>query len=367
MSAFGSSSSPRAIPVRYWWRIPFWALALATGAKSFVDNPVLGSRWLNRRGLHAARARLAHALAASRRRRLAAALPVDLREQFDRNGFILIKNVLPKKEFAELRQGLLGAEFRCRSHLQGDTLTSRVPVGTEMLDALPALRSLLGDRVWRSAMAYVSTFKARPLYYLQAIAGGISVGPPDPQIQLHADTFHPSMKSWLFLTDVDENDRPLTYVAGSHVLTPQRLAWERRLSQTVLDSDDRLSQRGSFRVSAEDLAEMGLPEPTRFCVDANTLVVVDTCGFHARSDSPRSSLRVELWAYSRRSPFIPWLGLDLFTRFPRADGRAEWLAQALDWLDRLGWAKQHWKRAKPWNSVVAEAKATRLTRQSKKS
>ena len=34
-----------------WWRAPLWVLALATGAKSFADNPILGSNRLNRRGL----------------------------------------------------------------------------------------------------------------------------------------------------------------------------------------------------------------------------------------------------------------------------------------------------------------------------
>ena len=27
-----------------WWRAQFWLVALLTGAKSFADNPILGSR-----------------------------------------------------------------------------------------------------------------------------------------------------------------------------------------------------------------------------------------------------------------------------------------------------------------------------------
>jgi len=34
---------------------PLWAAQLATGTKSFEHNPVIGSRWLNERGLHTAR------------------------------------------------------------------------------------------------------------------------------------------------------------------------------------------------------------------------------------------------------------------------------------------------------------------------
>ena len=43
-----------------------------TSAKSFEDNPVLSSRWLNQAGLHVARVTWAHRVAASRRARLGA-------------------------------------------------------------------------------------------------------------------------------------------------------------------------------------------------------------------------------------------------------------------------------------------------------
>ena len=43
---------------------------------------------------------------------------------------------------------------------------------------------------------------------------------------LHADTFHPTAKFWLFLDDVGIEDGPFAYVPGSHKLTPERLAWE---------------------------------------------------------------------------------------------------------------------------------------------
>src|ERR1700694_3362140 len=55
-------------------------------------------------------------------------------------------------------------------------------------------------------------------------------GPPDPQTALHADTFHPTVKAWLFLTDVAADAGPFTYVPGSHRLTPERLPLEMRSS-----------------------------------------------------------------------------------------------------------------------------------------
>ena len=332
-------------PLR-WWRTPLWLLQVATGAKSFADNPILGSRRLNRRGLHASRLKLAHRLAWRRRRGLASKMPPEWREQFDRNGYVEIRDFLPADSFARLQSALLGSEFDSREHRQGDTITRRVPIGPTLLQAVPELARLIDDKRWKYILAYVGTTRSEPLYYVQTIVMGHAQGAPDPQLELHSDTFHPSLKAWLFLTDVTDDEGPLTYVAGSHRLTPKRLAWEQARSIGISDSD-HLSQRGSLRVSADELAALDLPAPTRFTVPANTLVAIDTCGFHARGNCSRPTVRVEIWAYSRRSPFVPWSGLDLLSWRPIAIRRATWLPFIVDRLDRLGWIKQHWKPAGP--------------------
>jgi hypothetical protein len=327
-----------------WWRAPIWLLALGTGAKSFVDNPILGSERLNRRGLHVARLRLAHRLADRRRRRLAAGVRPEWREQFDRDGFVEVRDYLPADAFARLRSALLANEFECRQHQQGDTITRRVPIGPGLLRSVPELRALLDGKSWKSLFAYVASTRSAPLHYVQTISVNHSDAGPDPQLELHADTFHPSLKAWLFLTDVTDDQAPLTYVAGSHRLTPERMAWEQQRSVTIAQSD-RLSQRGSLRVAPDELPSLGLPPPTRFAVPANTLVVIDTCGFHARGSSDRPTVRAEIWAYVRRTPFLPWAGLDLLSWKPLAVRRASWLPRIADRLDRLGIRKQHWQPA----------------------
>ena len=327
-----------------WWRAPLWTLALATGAKSFADNPIIGSEWLNRRGLHVARLKLAHRLAWWRRRRLASTVPEEWRERFDRDGYVEVRDFLPAEIFERLRDQLLSREFETRQQLQGDTITRRVAIGPELLGQVPELRTLLRSKAWRSLLAYVASTRSEPLYYIQTILIAHADGAPDPQLQLHSDTFHPSLKAWLFLTDVTDDQGPLTYVAGSHRLTPQRLAWEQERSVSIKQSD-RLSQRGSLRVSPAELPALGLPQPTRFAVPANTLVAIDTCGFHARGSADRPSVRVEIWAYARRTPFLPWTGFDLLSWNPIAVRRAAWLTQIVDRLDRLGLKKQHWQAA----------------------
>lgn len=336
--------SAKDVALRYarWWRAPIWFLALFTEAKSFADNPILGSPALNRAGLHIWRLKAAHALARWRRSRLASGVPALLRDRFDRDGFVVVENVLPDEEFEQLRDALFQAHLECRVHQQGDTITRRVALGPSLQRRFPSLRRALSDRSWRSLVAYVASTRCRPLYYLQTIAGGILDGPADPQIDLHSDTFHPSLKAWLFLTDVEEDGRPLTYVAGSHRLSAERLEWERRKSIDVLQTGDRLSQRGSFRVRPDELAGLGLPPPTAFCVRANTLVMVDTCGFHSRADASHPTVRVELWGYCRRNPFLPWVGGGLWAWPPFADRRAALVYRVVDRLNAWGLLKQHW-------------------------
>ena len=283
-------------------------------------------------------------MAWTRRRRLASAVPAQWRARFDRDGFVEIRDFLPPENFARIQSALLNGEFEAREHQQGDAITRRVPIGPELLRAVPELRRLLASKRWKSLLAYVGSTRAEPLYYVQTIVMGHASGAPDPQLELHADTFHPSLKAWLFLTDVTDDEGPLTYVPGSHLLTRQRIAWEQARSIGIGESD-RLSQRGSFRIAPDELPALGLPQPKRFAVPANTLVVIDTFGFHARGSSDKPTVRAEIWAYSRRTPFVPWSGLDPLSLKPIATRRSTWLPHIVDRFERLGLMKQHWKRS----------------------
>lgn len=289
---------------------PIWLLQLATGAKSFLDNPLIGSRRLNGRGLHVARVRIADAMCRWRRRRLARKVRPEWREAFDRDGFVAIPDIVPPAEFAALREAVLTYSGPAREMRQGDAITRRLAVDPAMLRAIPALRRLLARPDIAALFHYVAGYRIEPLHYIQTIVSKVGGNEPDPQETLHADSFHSSLKAWLFLNPVNVEDGPFTYVPGSHRFTPERLAWERARSLHDPKAIDRMSARGSPRVEADDLAAMKLPEPRALAVPANTLVVADTVGFHARGPSTKPGERVELWSYARRNPFLPWLGGD---------------------------------------------------------
>jgi hypothetical protein len=228
--------------------------------------------------------------------------------------------------------------------VQGDTITRRIALDHAALASLPLVREMIQAPRWRGLMRYVSSFDQEPLYYVQTILSHVTRSAPDPQTNLHADTFHPSMKAWLFLTDVAEDEGPFCYVPGSHQLTPERLSWEHEMSIRAAEALDKYSARGSFRVEPHDLERMKLGAPKAFAVKANTLVVADTVGFHARGFSARPTKRVEIWAYSRRNPFLPFTGLDPLSIPGIAERRIPLLWAALDAGEALGLAKNSWRQ-----------------------
>jgi hypothetical protein len=319
---------------------PWWALQLATGAKSFRDNPLIGSPRLNRLGLHAARVRIADRLAWARRRRLARLVGADDAAAFARDGFVCVPDFLPDEAFRALRDQVLARPAPAREMVQGDTITRRFALDPAALRAMPAAAALVRNHRWQGLIRYVGSFDSPPTAYVQTILAHRHDAAPDPQTNLHADTFHPTVKAWLFLTDVAADEGPLTYVAGSHRRDAKRMAWERARSVGVMAGDDFLAQRGSLRIRPDELSDLGLPAPTAFAVKANTLVVADTGGFHARGPSVRPSIRVEIWAYGRRNPFLPWTGLDLGALPGLADRRVPLYWAMRDRLRR--WIGQPW-------------------------
>ena len=220
-------------------------------------------------------------------------------------------------------------------------------VNAKLLAQIPSLQRLHDLPEWQGLIRYVGSRDAAPSMFLRGNLRQATSGEVDAQTMLHADTFHPTMKAWLFLTDVAADEGPFTYVPGSHRLTKRRLAWERRTAGNAARGVDRLSGRGSFRASPAELKRMGYADPVAFAVPGNTLVVGDTVGFHARGPSLRPAVRIEVWAYDRHNPFLPLAGFDVWS----LTGLARWRTRIgwwlLDRLEQLGLRRNVWRPVGP--------------------
>jgi hypothetical protein len=323
--------------------MPFWLAQVFTQEKFFARNPVIGSRWLNERGLHTARAGLAHRLAARRRRRLAHLVPPEDRRQFDRDGFVVKRDFLPPELFADLVAQVRALRAPAREMVEGDTITRHIALDPAVLARTPAARVLLETPQWRNLIGYAGASAAAPMVYVQTIISAAVRGLPDPQTDLHTDTFHPTVKAWLFLTDVAPDAMPFVYVPGSHRLTPQRLAWERRMSLAASQEPAEGRHRLVRALAPGELDELGLPPPRAIAAPANTLVVADTFGFHARGPSAQPTTRVEIWAMGRRNPFLPWTGLDPWSVAALGQRKAVLYWKSVDAMERLGIGQQRWR------------------------
>jgi hypothetical protein len=323
--------------------MPFWLAQVFTQEKFFARNPVIGNRWLNERGLHTARVTIAGRLAERRRRRLAPLIASEDRRRLDRDGFVVKRDFLPPDVFADLVAQVRALRAPAREMVEGDTITRHIALDPAVLARAPAARALLALPQYRNLISYAGSSAAAPMVYVQTIISGAARGLPDPQTDLHTDTFHPTVKAWLFLTDVAPEAMPFVYVPGSHRLTPQRLDWERRMSIAASRQPPESQHRLVRAVARGELGELGLPPPRAISAPANTLVVADTFGFHARGASARPTTRVEIWAMGRRNPFLPWTGLDPWSVAALGLRKPVLYWKSVDVLERLGIGHQRWR------------------------
>jgi hypothetical protein len=347
-----------------WLMLPLWIGQIFSSEKSFHANPILGDEKLNRRGLHTWRSRLARRMTEMRRRRLARMVSAEDRAQFERDGFVVKRDFAPADLFPALVEEIEAFASDAREFKEGDAITRRFALTPENLKKLPACRRLLQLPEWRGLTRYVSSYDAEPTVFIQTIFSRTDEQSRiDPQTRLHMDTFHPTMKAWLFLHEVEEADGPFTYSRGSHRRNRRREAWERRQALKACDKSSR-KKGGAFRSTKTELRRMGYPKAEKFAVAANTFVVADTYGFHARGISERPSARVEIWAYSRRSPFVPWTGPDLGSIPPLRHRQAVIAWWFMELRQKLGRATPRWRHAgvtrpgappQPWPEPAPES------------
>lgn len=301
--------------------LPLWLVQVFTWSKSFRSNPIIGSPVLNRLGLHVLRVVVAEGLFRWRLWLLSPLVDREDRRMFREQGWILKRDFLPPEAFAALKGELLGYRGEITEVQEGDTRTQRVLLTRQTLQALPRCRALVEHPALDRVMRYASSKNRPPLYYIENLRlRAVDSALKDPQQDLHSDTFHPCVKAWLFIDDVSARNAPHVYVPGSHRLTWNRLKWEYRESLAASaagkqPAGDRYWD-GSFRVTGQDLRDMGCAAPKSFQVPANTLLIANVHGFHRRGDATEPSARMTIWMQARDNPFNPFVSL-----FPHLSAR----------------------------------------------
>lgn len=289
--------------------IPIHIIALLTQAKSFKANPVIGSRLLNILGLHVIRMAITQLLF---RLRLFITMPLAdkaMRRSFLDNGFVMIENALPDEDFTALLSEITSYRGEARQCAQGDSVTIRRFIDEGSMLQFPACDKFRKQSPINGALRFTSGRGELPRIYIEKVHHRANdKDQPDPQKTLHSDTFHSTMKAWLFLEDVDDHNGPFTYVPGSNRLTWKRFKWCYRKSIDAKHAGDGYTEKGSFRIEEDALPSLSLPAPHPFKVKKNTLVIANTHGFHRRGEaSDPQATRLGLFMSSRYNPFNPWI------------------------------------------------------------
>lgn len=286
-------------------KFPYWLISIFSANKSYRANPIIGSPLLNRCGLHIARMLLSHAITHVKHLTLSPLLSAEKRRQYQEDGLLIIPDFLDQATFLTACNEIKNYDGNVQRFIQGDTATDWVRLHKKNQSKFPVCANLLNNRQTLNIMRFCGATLIPPLFYIQVIRHQFRKAKPDPQKQLHVDTFHPTMKSWLFLRDVTADTGPFMYVKGSHKLTWKRLKWEYKKS--LENSTSKIG--GAFRASPSDLGTYFKQQPTKVLVPANTLVIVNTFGLHCRGDASGPQSRFEIWFHSRTNPFNPLSGV----------------------------------------------------------
>ena len=136
----------------------------------------------------------------------------------------------------------------------------------------------------------------------------------DAQYQLHVDVYLPNIKFMVFTETVVATNGPFHFVRGSHKASAAKARWlfERTLNKTDPSRGAgaafrHVNEKGGWCTASSaclreaynwqqhDLARsFGFPLPTATVVEAGTLVVVDTSGFHFRGIGVAGRLRARM-------------------------------------------------------------------------
>jgi Phytanoyl-CoA dioxygenase (PhyH) len=284
-------------------------------ARLFSRDKLLDSTVLNVMGAQVFRALVAR-LAYTMRHPVVPGEVANEVAELQREGIVVLRDFLPSGHFERIRAECAWLDrqpdqIACFRH--GPTVMETVAIRNLSERVLPSIYDFYNDP---RLNGIVTAAEQRPVNLLEAgerehLTHGDAGGEADPQTELHSDIFFNTHKAWFYLDDVRMDDGPLAYVRRSHRLTLARLGYVYRDSWKREPGSDL-----SRRISPEERRRCRADETVVTC-SANTLVVVNTCGYHRRLQGQSGRTRDALHVSVRDNPFAPHSLRSRMARYPR--------------------------------------------------
>ncbi len=130
----------------------------------------------------------------------------------------------------------------------------------------------------------------------------------DPQCRFHSDTFQPTLKSFIYLEDVTDAEGPFTFVPYSSIIDKKRMIWDyenslmseeganhklwqKRIQANGKPGSFRVCENSSLKEEQREVKNLGYGQIKSFTAPKNTMIIVNTFGFHKRGIGKEGNFR----------------------------------------------------------------------------
>jgi hypothetical protein len=129
----------------------------------------------------------------------------------------------------------------------------------------------------------------------------------------HADVPYPTVKVFLYMNDVNEDNAAYIFARGSHKLTLKRLLFEYKLSVSYAKTRNDIAHE-------EDVKDLGY-KCESICGKANTLFISNNMGYHNRGDfsnlEPRQTVQLDFRQLETWRNILTKKGTGIFSKVSR--------------------------------------------------
>jgi hypothetical protein len=226
-------------------------------------------------------------------------VPSELARQarvLERDGILVMPDFLPKENFTRVRAEFDAIAIRYEAYRTEGRLHVATVAIKEGDERFAAIRKALQQNATINTLANVITHRGVHEPFVSILCHRL-VNPQeadnDLENILHSDLHAPTAKAFFYLSDTDTNNGAFVYARGSHKVTIARLLHEWDMSvRTVKLKSGRSVPSHLITERAGKSRNLISPETSRrmavtaspVCVEANTLVITNTMGFHCRGE-----------------------------------------------------------------------------------
>lgn len=221
-------------------------------------------------------------------------------EELEKNGFTLLNDFFTSEQLEKLKKTIYEELLKIEESKAQDGAQYIVKNIETFKIYNNAELDIMKDKILAVSQPYLGKIDRSTLHiYFHAVKklDGLSEDNSDINLLMHSDTYHKTLKGFLYLEPLDIEDGPFEYVISSNVLDKKRLKREymNSINKSVLERD-----HGGWRFEDEYFKNRNRK---LFTGIGNTMIIADTFGLHRRNPRFKDGYRISIHFSLRKSPF----------------------------------------------------------------